>query len=149
MSITEEIDSVRNSFDVLLGTFKKDHNFSDKYGDEYSSEFEICGQPGVLEVMPDKTNFIFNYSDEKYVGTADDFQRCFDRFFRELKLLLAETHYSTLKFLGADETFYEFFENDKGAIDSKRVVTLLLSKQAGFMKVVLTFTRYNSEKKPF
>src|SRR5687767_11941959 len=76
MSITEEIDSVRNSFDVLLGTFKKDHNFSDKYGDEYSSEFEICGQPGVLEVMPDKTNFIFNYSDEKYVGTADDFQRC-------------------------------------------------------------------------
>lgn len=144
-----ELDSVNHSFERLVYTFSKDVILQDEYGLEYSSDFSICGEKGVLEVTAEKTNFRFIYDAENYIGTGDDFQRRFDGLFKELKFMFLETHYPTFRFLGADETSYEFYERGKDASNSDRTITILLSKRPGFMKVFLLFTSRNKEKKPF
>ena len=133
----------------IVNIFAKDVILEDAIGIEYSSHYTICGQEGYIERLADKTIFTFTYDYENYVGSSDDFQRRFEILFKELRLLLMKTHYSTFRFHGADETSYEFLEHGKDATNSNKIMTLLLSKQPGFMKVVLSFINKNTAKKAF
>ena len=147
--IRVELDSIQNNLDNLVVIFAKEIILEDHIGIEYSTDFTVCGQTGTVIRTEEKTSLNFIYDDNKYIGTGTDFERRFDLLYRELRLMLEETHYPTFRFNGADETNYEFCEKGKDAITSDKIVTVFLSKAPGFMKVSLTFTVKTKAKKAF
>ncbi len=148
-NVVKELDSLKNSFDDIINVFKKEVILEDELGIEYSSDYTICEQQGLIERLADRTQFSFTYNDENYLGSSDDYQRRFQHLFKEIKLLFMQTHSPTFRFLAADETLYEFYENGKDGSQSQKIITLLLSKRPGFMKVVLMFINKHREKKAF